>query len=556
MKKITLLVCFTMFMTNVRAQSVVTYAGKVSTDADNNYESASGKNLDDTYFSSPTGLCIDNTGKLYISEKNKIRIVVSNKLTIRSGSLQQPALSEGYRNATGTQATYRNPAGMASDADGNIYVADKDNHCIRRVAKYVNLGNGQVASTFAGAAPTPGLPGQGTSGSADGTGTSARFNQPTDVAIDASGNLYVTDSRNYTIRKITPAGVVTTLAGLANSEGTSDGTGSAAKFGRPWGIAMYTNNSIVVTDPWNGNIRKINIFSGATTTLAGSTTGPDARIVNGTLEEARFKAPKGIAVVSGIIYVADQNVIRAINESNNSVTTFAGNSAQFAVTDGTGTSASFTEMADLVSDGTGNLYVTENSIAVGSHVIRKITINALAPLANFESTKTSLKVNEETTLTDISGGEEATSRTWTISPANYVINEGSLTSKELKLEFTSTGFYEVRLAITNTYGSDTKTGQNFFAVSTTGTGSVTAYSDNPLMQVYPNPANENITISLDPSLDLSQGKLALYATDGSKIIDVNIASTLNASELSNGTYYLTYTSEDHKIIKRLIIAHK
>jgi len=210
----------------------------------------------------------------------------------------------------------------------------------------------------------------------------------------------------------------------------------------------------------------------------------------------------------------------------------------------------------MVSDGAGNLYVTENSIAVGSHVIRKITINALAPLANFESTKTSLKVNEETTLTDISGGEEATSRTWTISPANYTINEGSLTSKELKLEFTSTGFYEVRLAITNTFGSDTKIGQNFFAVSTTGTGSVTAYSDNPLMQVYPNPANENITIALDPSLDLSQGKLALYAADGSKVIDVNIASTLDASELSNGTYYLTFTSEDHKIIKRLIIAHK
>lgn len=555
MKKITILLSLTFIVQSAIAQSVVTYAGKVSDDADNNYESTSGVDLTNTFFSNPTGLCFDNNDRLYISEKNKVRIIASNKLYIRSGSLQQPTLSEGYRNATGTQATYRNPSGMASDADGNIYIADVDNHCIRRLAKYVNLGNGQVASTFAGAAPTPGLPGQGTSGSADGTGTAARFNQPTDITIDGDGNLYVTDLRNYTIRKITPAGVVNTLAGSANTQGATDGTGAAASFGRPWGVAMYNDNTIVVSDPWNGNIRKINIFSGATTTLAGPTTGAGVfNIKDGTLAEARFKSPKGIAVVGGIIYVADQNVIRAINEANNSVTTFAGNSSEFMVKDGIGTGASFTELADLVSDGAGNLYVTENSSAVSSHVVRKITINALAPIANFEATKRSLRVDEQVTITDISAGEEATSRSWTINPTNYTLEEGTLSSESFKISFSSTGFYELRLDITNDYGSDTKIGSNFFAVSTTG--SITSYSDNPLLKVYPNPSSGFINLSLDPSLDLQDAKIALHSVQGNVVMSVSPTETIDASQLSNGTYYLTYTSAEHKIVKRIVISHK
>lgn len=555
MKKITLAIFTLLSIQYATAQSVVTYAGKASNDAENNSERTSGVALTNTYFSNPTGLCFDNNGVMYISENNKIRIVDNSKLYIRSGSLQKPSLSEGYRNTTSTQSTYRSPSGMVSDSDGNIFIADVNNHCIRRLAKYVNLGNGQIASTFAGAAPTPGLPGQGTEGSANGTGTNARFKQPTDITIDADGNFYVTDMGNYTIRKITPAGVVTTLAGTANMQGTTDASAGNARFGRPWGVAMYNSNTIVVTDPWNGNIRKINIYSGATTTLAGPTTGPGVfSIVDGTLADARFKSPKGIAVVGGIIYVADQNVIRAINEVNNSVTTFAGNISEFAIKDGSGANASFTELADLESDGAGNLYATENSLAVSSHVVRKITISALAPSANFEATKRTLKVNEVTTVTDISGGEAATSRNWTISPSNYTIAEGSLTSEVLKISFGSAGFYEIRLNITNDYGSDTKIGSNYFAVSTTG--SITSYSENPLLKVYPNPASELITVDLDPSLDQAAGKLALYSVTGNKIMDVALTEAIDATILSNGTYYLTYTSKDNNIVKRVIVSHK
>ena len=139
--------------TSIIAQNVVTYAGKANNDYENNYESASSLNPLESYFSSPNGICTDPSGNVYISEKNKIRLI-TDKVHIRAGSLQSPSFSEGYKNGTGTQKSFRNPCGMVSDSEGNIFVADVDNHCIRKITKYVNLGNGQVVSTFAGAMPT------------------------------------------------------------------------------------------------------------------------------------------------------------------------------------------------------------------------------------------------------------------------------------------------------------------------------------------------------------------------------------------------------------------
>ena len=238
MKK-TLITLFTIVLkTSIIAQNVVTFAGKVSNDYENNYESASSLNPLESYFRSPNGICTDPSGNIYISEKNKIRLI-TEKVHIRAGSLQRPSFSEGYKNGTGTQTTFRNPCGMVSDSEGNIFVADVDNHCIRKINNYVNLGNGQVVSTFVGAVPTPGLPGYGTSGSDDGLTTGARFNKPMDIARDTEGNFYVTDYDNMTIRKISSTGKVTTLAGKAMSEGFNDASsGSSARFGNPWGVAI------------------------------------------------------------------------------------------------------------------------------------------------------------------------------------------------------------------------------------------------------------------------------------------------------------------------------
>lgn len=552
MKKISLLL-LTLTTTFAYAQTVSTYAGKVNDDAFNKYESGSGVDLNNTFFSLPEGIAFDANGVMYISERNKVRIVTGNKAYIRAGSLQSPTNSEGYKNANGTQATFRNPGGMVSDADGNMYIVDSENHCIRKINKFVNLGNTQTVSTFAGANPTAGAPGYGTSGSTDGSGVNARFDRPIGITRDASGYFYVTDYNNFTIRKISPSGVVTTLAGSAGVEGTKDGTGSGANFGGPWGIAMLDDNDIVVTDPWNTNIRKININSGVTTTLAGPTNGADQRQVDGTLSEARFHTPKGIAVVNGIIYVTDRNVIRAIDVANNSVTTFAGNKNNFIVTDGTGDNASFTELSDITSDGLGNLYATENSGVVASSVIRKITINNLAPSANFTSDKRNLAVNEKIVLNDVSGGLDATTRTWAVTPSSYTIHSGSLSSKQLELSFGATGFYSVTLSITNDYGTDSKYVEAYFSVSTTG--SIVKYTNSDLLNVYPNPANEFVNLDLDASLNTIGTTIQMFNTMGELVMNIKGNSVINTSELANGTYYITVKNNEVSLAKKLIVSH-
>ncbi len=549
-----LLVTFTLCALFAHSQTVTTYAGKANGDPVSNYELASGVDLLSTYFAQPEGLCFDANGKMYISERNKVRIVHNSKTYNRAGALASPTLSEGYKNGTGTQSTLRQPHGMVSDGDGNIYVCDRENHCIRKISKFVNQGTGASVSTFAGANPTAGLPGYGTSGSSNGTGTAAKFNQPTGITIDPDGNFIVTDYLNFTIRKITSSGVVTTIAGSAGVEGTADNsTGSSARFGGPWGIAMLDDNHVVVTDQWNTNIRKVNIYSGATTTIAGPTTGSDARQVDGTLTQARFVAPKGVVVVNGIIYVGDENTIRAIDIANNSVSTFAGNKLNYKIEDGTGANASFTQISDITTDGFGNLYVSENSDAVASSVIRKVVINSLAPVADFSAPKRNVIVDEKVTLTDISSGEEASSRTWAIDKTTYQNHTGDLTSETLEVSFDVTGFYEVSLTITNEYGTDTKAVEAYFSVSTTG--SIERYVGSNLVQLYPNPANEFVNIDLDASLRTPQTSVKLYGSDGQLINNLTGLERINTAELSNGTYFITVVNQDVSFAKKLIVTH-
>jgi hypothetical protein len=149
----------------------------------------------------------------------------------------------GNVDGVGAAARFDSPSSVAVDNVGNIYAADKLNHTIRKVTL------AGVVTTLAGTA--------GVRGSLDGTGVLARFNEPSSVAVDSAGNVYVADSLNFTIRKITPSGVVATLAGSAGSAGSTDGTGAAARFTSPSGVAVDSSGNVYVAEYGNNTIRKV-----------------------------------------------------------------------------------------------------------------------------------------------------------------------------------------------------------------------------------------------------------------------------------------------------------
>jgi serine/threonine-protein kinase len=203
------------------------------------------------------------------------------------------------------------------------------------------------------------LTGSVTDGTADGTGPAARFRNPTGMAVDVAGTLYVADQGSNRIRKITPAGVVTTLAG-SGSAGFTDGQGVAAEFASPTGVAVSAGGTVYVADTGNNCIRQIS-SAGVVTTLAGS-VARTAGSTNGTGPAARFNRPTGITIdAGGVLYVADNgnNRVRQVT-STGVVTTLAG-SGTTGATDGPGATARFNGPFGVAVDASGTVYVTDQN---------------------------------------------------------------------------------------------------------------------------------------------------------------------------------------------------
>ena len=260
-------------------------------------------------------------------------------------------------NGTGTAASFYFPYGVTTDGT-NLYVVDG----VGNIRKIVIATS--AVTTLAGAT-------LGTSGSTDGTGTAAKFALPRGITADGT-NLYVADTGNSTIRKIVIAtGAVTTLAGTAGSNGITDGTGAAARFYFPSGITTDATN-LYVADTGNHTIRKIVIATGAVTTVAG-TASPyfGYGSTDGTGTAAKFSGPAGVTTDGSNLYVADtgNNAVRKIVIATGAVTTLAGGT--FGSTDGMGSAAQFYSPTGITTDGT-NLYVADRL----NTTIRKIVIAA------------------------------------------------------------------------------------------------------------------------------------------------------------------------------------
>jgi sugar lactone lactonase YvrE len=253
---------------------------------------------------------------------------------------------------------------VAVDSAGNVYVADNRNDTVRKVTP---VGTNWAVTTVAGLA--------GVYGSANGTGSAARFYHLGGVAVDSAGNVYVADDRNDTIRKVTPKGVVTTLTGLAGVPGSADGTGSAARFSAPYALAVDTASNLYVADQGNHTIRKVSPVGSEwlVTTLAGQAGVQGSADGMGT--NAQFNFPLGVAVdTNGNVYVADgyNSTICQLTTpdgTNWDVTTLAGLAGSFSFADGTNSAARFNYPVGMAVDGAGNLYVGDN----GNNVIREVT---------------------------------------------------------------------------------------------------------------------------------------------------------------------------------------
>ncbi|MBL0312801.1 MAG: hypothetical protein IPP78_08820 [Holophagaceae bacterium] len=305
-------------------------------------------------FFNPHNLLLDGAGNLYISDTSNHTIRKMSPggvVTTIAGSPGQSGAADG----NGAAARFKYPRGLALDAAGNLYVADFLNEAIRKVTP-----TGDV-STFAGSL--------GQSGFVDGSGVAARFSHPNGMTIDGSGNLFVTEYNNHTIRKITPTGVVSTFAGNG-SGGSTDGTGSAARFLFPAGITLDPAGNLFVADAGD-TIRKVTPAAQVTTLAGGyGIEGAD----DGQGSSARFYYPEGLAWDSftGRILVADSYnmTIRAITPGG-LVSTLAGSPPLSGSADGQGSLARFWLPVGVASNSTGAIFVAE----MGNQTIRKVALD-------------------------------------------------------------------------------------------------------------------------------------------------------------------------------------
>jgi NHL repeat len=301
-------------------------------------------------FSDPFGIAVDKRGNVIVADGgqgNRLRrVTVEGRVETIAGS------TEGFADGNAREAQFNTPSGIAIDRAGNIIVADTSNNRIRKLST-----DGTIVSTIAGS---------GVAGLKDGRGGEAKFDGPIGVAVDQSGNLFVADTYNDCIRKITTEGIVTTIAG-SGSPGYSDGHATGAMFDTPCGVAVDTAGNVFVADTGNHAIRKISP-DGNVTTIAGRVDG------DSQASETRMNRPVGVAVThDGFLFISDEGSGRVVRIApDGEVETYAGSVDGFV--NGTGGSARFNGPSSIAVDRQGVAYVADSQ----NYLIREI-VPSLVP---------------------------------------------------------------------------------------------------------------------------------------------------------------------------------
>lgn len=443
----------------LQAQQVTNFAGRQYV-GDGSFSGSTGSiaKADDS-FSMAWSIAVDTGSRYWITDQHNVSIIIGSLNYVKGGYVGNPndPGAADYADKTGTVSRFANPAGCDVNPTTNtVVVADADNNVIRTGSQVRNAFDNVIWSTLAGKQSFFG-------GYKDGSNTVAEFSAPEDVAVTSAGVVYVADRDNHCIRKIS-GGNVTTIAGLGQTSGDANGTGSAARFYAPTGLYLINDNTLLVADRNNGKIKKIDLTNNTVTTVV---TG--------------LNAPEDMVQVDNTIYITDSYCIRTWDGSKLGVYAGKLNVSGYANAATDGSLARFSTLKTIDYNPKNNsLFVAD----LGNNIFRQITVSA-PPVADFTADKTAVTVNEIVTLTNKS--TNAVSIAWTITPGTYTIeNGGSLTDNKILVSFQNVGSYAIELTATNPTGSNKKSKVNYINVSLNG-------SNKPVVDFIADNTNPGLT---------------------------------------------------------------